>query len=119
MVGGNPMDKKTLKRAKYNKSEVRSAFLFLAPSLIAFIAFVVIPLIMVIGISFTKYNVLKPAQWNDYKNWIVLSKDKRFWNSLLVAGKFTVLIVPMHIFSNRLSRPSAIFILPDASSTKQ
>lgn len=91
------MAKNPLLKPKYRKSEVASAYCFLAPSLIAFIAFVVIPFIMVIGLSFTKYNVLKPAQWNDYKNWIVLSKDKRFWNSLIVAAKFTVLIVPMHM----------------------
>ena len=91
------MTKSPLQKTIYKKSEVKSAYFFLAPSLIAFLAFVVIPFIMVIGLSFTKYNVLKPAEWNNYKNWTVLIKDKRFWNSLVVSAKFTVLIVPMHM----------------------
>lgn len=79
------------------KREAISAYLFLAPSLIVFVCFVLIPLIYVFYLSFTKYNIITPAVFNDYKNWIRLTIDNRFVTTLINSGKFVVLLVPMHM----------------------
>lgn len=79
------------------RRETRDAWLFLLPSLIGFLCFVFVPLFIIFGISFTKYDVITPAVWNDFKNWIRLTIDKRFVATLLNSVKFTLLLVPMHM----------------------
>lgn len=89
----------TVERAlkRRNRKDTLSAYLFLAPALIIFCCFVLAPLFMVVYLTFHKYNVITPAQWNDYKNFIRLGMDPRIkltiWNSF----KMVMLICPMHI----------------------
>ena len=85
------------KISRERREEIVSAYLFLLPSLTGFLLFVFLPLCLVNGISFTKYNVITPAQWNDYKNWIILTKDQRFLMTLGNSVKFVLLLVPMHM----------------------
>lgn len=90
---------KTVQRAlkRRHRKETLSAYLFLAPSLVIYCCFVLVPLIMVVYLTFHKYNVITPAKWNDYKNFIRLGMDPRIkvtiWNSF----KMVLLICPMHI----------------------
>ncbi len=84
-----------LRRRKHK--DTLAACLFLAPTTIAFILFILLPLVIVIYISFTKYNVISPPQLNEFKNWIRLTKDKKFVISLTNSFKFLILLVPMHI----------------------
>lgn len=85
------------KRRSGARGEGRAAWLFLMPSLVGYLVFVVLPFIMVIGLSFTKYNIITPAQWNNYSNWILLKLDKRFLVTLGNSFRFLVLLVPMHM----------------------
>lgn len=84
------------------KGEARAAWLFLMPSLFGFLAFVLLPFVMVIGLSFTKYNIITPAQWNNFSNWILLRLDKRFLVTLGNSFKFLLLLVPMHMLMGLL-----------------
>lgn len=79
------------------KGEAVTAFVFLAPSLLTFLFLSVIPIGMIVYLSFYKYNIITPAVWNDYANWKILSLDKRFISTLLTSLKFVVLLVPMHM----------------------
>lgn len=54
------MDKKKHKH-KWDKKELKAAYLFTLPSFIGFMCFVLIPIIWVIVISFQKYNVFTGA----------------------------------------------------------
>ena len=85
------------KRRSGARGEGRAAWLFLMPSLVGYLVFVVLPFIMVIWLSFTKYNIITPAQWNNYSNWILLKLDKRFLVTLGNSFRFLVLLVPMHM----------------------
>lgn len=84
------------------KREAVAAYLFLAPSLFAFVAFVFIPLVVVVYISFTKYNVIQPPVFNEFKNWIRLTVDKKALTALVNSLKFLVLLVPMHLVASML-----------------
>ena len=84
------------------KREIAAGYLFLAPSLFAFLAFILIPLCLVIYISFTKYNVIRPAVFNDFKNWIRLTIDKKAWIALGNSFKFLILLVPMHVVASMI-----------------
>lgn len=82
---------------KRRRHETLSAYLFLTPAMLIYICFIIIPLIMVVYLTFHKYNVITPAVWNDFKNYLRLPLDKRvgltIWNSF----KMVMLICPMHI----------------------
>jgi len=84
-------------RKKRNAKRTIQAYLFLTPALTIFILFTLIPLFFVVYLSFTKYNIITPPLFNDYKNWIRLTIDKRFllifWNSV----KYVLLLVPLHM----------------------
>ena len=90
-----------VKRRRKHKDTL-TACLFLAPTTIAFLLFIFIPLVIVIYVSFTKYNVISPPQLNEFKNWIRLTKDKKFVISLTNSFKFLILLVPMHIVASML-----------------
>ncbi len=78
-------------------SDARAAWLFLLPSLAGFLLFVLLPFFMVLFISFTKYNIITPPEWNEYMNWVMLKLDKRFLVTLGNSVKFVLLLVPMHM----------------------
>ncbi len=86
-----------VKHRKNPNHDAQAAWLFLLPSLTGFVLFVVLPFIMVIYLSFMKYNIITPAKWNNYKNWIMLTLDKRFLLTLGNSAKFVLLLVPMHM----------------------
>ncbi len=78
-------------------SDARAAWLFLLPSLAGFLVFVLVPFFMVFFLSFTKYNIITPAKWNEYMNWVMLTLDKRFLVTLGNSVLFVLLLVPMHM----------------------
>lgn len=80
----------------------RAAFFFLLPSLLGFLVFVLLPLLMVIYLSFHKYNIITPASWNNYMNWTMLRLDKRFLTTLGNSARFVLLLVPMHMLAGLL-----------------
>ncbi|MDD3411215.1 MAG: sugar ABC transporter permease [Eubacteriales bacterium] len=84
------------------RGEERAAWMFLFPSVLGFICFVFIPMLMTLGISFTKYNVITPPQWTGAKNWIHLTLDKRLLTTLGNSAKYVLLLVPMHTLMSLL-----------------
>ena len=81
-------------------SSVWVPYLFLAPYLIVFTTFVLIPSVLGIWISFHDWDYLLPTKpWVGLDNYRSLfdpdSVDsERFWNSMLATGKFTLYSVP-------------------------
>lgn len=100
MVKTQPAKRRPVSKAR--RGEALSAYLFLAPSLLVYIALVFIPLIYVVYLSFTKYNIISPAVFNDCKNWIRLTMDIRFPITLKNSVKFVLLLVPMHMIMGLL-----------------
>lgn len=84
------MNKKRYKR-KWNKKELRAAYLFTLPSFIGFLCFVLIPIIWVIIISFQKYNVFTTAStWVGLKNYQKIFSDTRSLTALKNTLWYTV-----------------------------
>ena len=50
------------------RRRVRTAFLFLTPSLIGVVLFLVIPVIFVMVLSLTQWNLLTPIKWVGFSN---------------------------------------------------
>lgn len=63
-------------------SKTRYKIGFLIPTLLAYTVFIVLPITIAIGYSFTKYSGIGKARFNGLTNYIRLFRDKVFWKSL-------------------------------------
>lgn len=54
-------------------------WLFTTPALVCFLVFVLFPTLAMIGLSFTKYKMLRPPEWIGFENFVRLfTKDTKF-----------------------------------------
>lgn len=78
------------------RREAIEGWLYLSPWIIGFVLFVAGPLLASLVLSFTKYNVLRPAQFIGLKNYIVaFAEDPLFIPSLLRSFYYAALSVPL------------------------
>jgi multiple sugar transport system permease protein len=71
-------------------------WLFLLPALLFFIGYQVWPIIRVLWMSFTNFQLLsdKPAQWVGFDNYAQALHDPLMWASLGRAALFTIMFLP-------------------------
>lgn len=82
-------------RKFWNKPS-RSAYLFVAPSVILLMAFSVIPLFMAFGLSlFDAPITMSSAEFIGVDNYVETFRDSRFLNSLKITAIFTGIEVPV------------------------
>lgn len=111
--------------------EALTGLAYIAPSFLLLTVFSLIPLVMNVYFSFTKYNVMQPAEFVGLKNYVRLLKDEAIWASLKNTVIFTAVTVPAqtcislvvaaviaHLFHNRFGDfiKSSFFIPVIASS---
>ncbi|HAC60775.1 MAG TPA: sugar ABC transporter permease [Lachnospiraceae bacterium] len=86
---------KKLSGRKHN--ERKTAYMFVAPSVILLIAFLVVPMIYTIFYSGFKYQIMRPdaIKMIGFDNYRKLFADKNFWVSLKNTVYFTVIVVPV------------------------
>lgn len=86
------------KMIKYWNKPSRSAYLFLAPSVILLILFSVVPLIIAFGLSLFEVSItMDSARFIGLENFAEAFQDSRFINSLKVTAIFTGLEVPLQV----------------------
>ena len=73
----------------------RTAFAFLAPSLIGVVLFLLIPIIMVIGLSLVQWNMITPMKWVGLSNYVNIFAFDGFGHSLVVTGYYVLLNIPL------------------------
>ena len=71
------------------RREAIQGYLFILPWFIGFLVFTAGPLIAALGFSFTNWNGVSAMEWIGFENYIQLSQDSRFWQSLKVTLVFT------------------------------
>ena len=80
------------------RSETRTAYLFLAPSLLFFTLFVAVPIILTLFVlSFTNFSLISPVHFVGLDNFKALVTDPDFATVMLNTLKFISFIAPMHI----------------------
>jgi ABC-type sugar transport system permease subunit len=86
---------KKLSGRKHN--ERKTAYMFVAPSVILLIAFLVVPMIYTVFYSGFKYQIMRPdaIKMIGFDNYRKLFADKNFWVSLKNTVYFTVIVVPV------------------------
>jgi len=76
----------------------RYSYLFIAPTIILFMVFVLIPVIASFFLSFTRYNILSAPQWVGWDNYRqIFFHDPRFWKALKNTALYVIGVVPLGI----------------------
>ena len=93
----------------YNNNTV--GYVFLAPFVIGFLCFTIIPMISSLYYSCTNYNMIDKETWIGLKNYVNLFKDERFLNSIKVTLQYVFFSVPLKLafalfIAFLLTRPS-------------
>ncbi|MCY0898884.1 MAG: sugar ABC transporter permease [Firmicutes bacterium] len=70
---------------------------FLAPWIIGFTAFTVIPMATSLYYSFTSYSLGAPPQWIGAANWVAMVHDPLMWRSLWNSLYYTLGSVPLQL----------------------
>ena len=86
------------KGKKYFVKQRRAGVLFILPSMLIFIIFVFVPLIMSFIYSTQTFNMMfNNVKFVGASNYIKLICDSRFWNALKNTVFYTVCIVPLQV----------------------
>ncbi|MCU1517863.1 MAG: sugar transporter permease, partial [Pseudarthrobacter sp.] len=96
--------------------DLRIALFFIAPAMIGFIVFYVVPTIRGVYLSFTEYNILGDPEWVGVDNYTAIAKDPLFWNSLAVTGQYvflnivlqTALALGLALLMNKVAKSTLI-----------
>jgi multiple sugar transport system permease protein len=75
-----------------------TAFLFILPSLIGFTVFYAVPVVRALLISFTKWDLLSPAEFIGFANYVRLFQDGEFWHSMWVTLYYVMWNIPLETF---------------------
>lgn len=71
--------------------DLRSALLFVAPALLGFVLFYLVPTVRGLYLSFTDYSILGNPIWVGAKNYVKIFQDKLFWNAMGVTLEYVLL----------------------------
>lgn len=83
---------------RFDPDQQWEAYLFLLPSLLGFLLFVLIPVFVALGLSFFDWSLLSPAQFVGIDNYdYLLTRDPIFLKVLGNTLFFTVTIVPLQL----------------------
>lgn len=74
-----------------NQGDGRLAAVFVAPALLGFAVFLLWPTLRGVYLSFTRFNLLTPAQWVGLDNYVRMVNDPIFWDSLTVTVEYVVI----------------------------
>jgi len=81
----------TTTKPRRARDDTRLALLFILPALLGFLVFMVWPTLRGIYLSFTKFNLLTPPEFNGLDNYVRMVQDPVFWNALKVTIYYVVL----------------------------
>ncbi len=80
------------------RAETLEGVIFALPSILGFLFFALGPTIVSLYLSFTEYNILKPAAWIGLQNYIeAFTNDELFWTAVRVTAYYTVVSVPLNL----------------------
>lgn len=83
------------KKTVAQKEEGRTAFVMLVPMVGLLSIFVIIPLIYAVYVSFYQWNFYGQSTFIGLQNFKMVIEDPKFWNSIMVGLKFSLIVVPV------------------------
>ena len=80
------------------RREAITFYLLISPWLLGFLIFVLGPMIASLGLSFTRWDLLSPAEFIGLQNYEkMFTRDPLFWQALKVTAIYTVFYVPIEL----------------------
>ncbi|GAB2570301.1 carbohydrate ABC transporter permease [Gracilibacillus alcaliphilus] len=90
------------KKSSFNRYQSRAAYFLIAPTLILFVIFMVIPIGMAIFLSFTNYDIISSMEWVGLDNFKRLIDDAILWKTFRNVGLLTLFYVPLMVIISLL-----------------
>jgi multiple sugar transport system permease protein len=90
------------RRLTLAQREALSFYLCISPWLIGLAVLVAGPMLVSLGASFTRWDLLSSPEWVGMRNYVRMAGDDRFWQSLRVTVTFVLLYVPTEIIGGLL-----------------
>ncbi|GAA4206206.1 carbohydrate ABC transporter permease [Actinocatenispora rupis] len=92
---GTPGRARPPRFSRLRRSGSGIALLFVAPYLLLFVVFRILPTIAGMLLSLAKYQITGIVEWRGLDNFQRLFSDSLFWNALRVTAVYTVIAVPL------------------------
>ncbi|KAB8287564.1 carbohydrate ABC transporter permease [Bifidobacterium avesanii] len=87
-------------RGKHDSyTDNKPAYAFLAPWIVGAVCLSLLPMIVSVYLSFTKYNMLTSPKWVGVQNFTNLMKDTRYIHSLQVTFTYVIVSVPLQLLA--------------------
>ncbi|MCP4397483.1 MAG: sugar ABC transporter permease [bacterium] len=80
----------------YRKDNYRDALIFLAPTLLIYLMFMIGPIIASFVLSFTDYDIISPIQFIGLKNIVKFLRSARLHGIYLTTFKLAIMLVALH-----------------------
>lgn len=77
-----------------DRRDTAAGVAFLAPSLIGVGGFLLLPVVIVLGLSLARWDLVGPAHWAGLDNYRSVLTDPAFGRSLAVTAVFVLLVIP-------------------------
>jgi len=91
---------KVFKRNRRQRHLNLIGYIFIAPWLLGFLSFTVIPMVYSLCLSFTRYDILSSPLWIGLGNYSrILFKDDKFWQSLKITFSYVLFAVPLRLIA--------------------
>ncbi|MFD6288428.1 carbohydrate ABC transporter permease [Streptomyces sp. NPDC060205] len=97
--GTAPKPRSGRKRARDGGGDGALAALFIAPAMLGFLVFLFWPTLRGIYLSFTRFNLLTPAEWVGLDNYRRMVNDPIFWDSLKVTVEYVFINIGVQTVS--------------------
>jgi multiple sugar transport system permease protein len=82
-------------RISLQRREALWFYILISPFIIGLVAFTAGPMLASLYYSFTRYDIVSPAQWAGLENYAGLIDDEFFWKSLKTTTLYTLMSVPL------------------------
>lgn len=115
--------RKSVSRARRRRKETLTGLLFVAPALVGFLVFYLLPTLRAVQISLTDWNLMRAPKFVGLDNYVRLLGDDNFWHSAWVTLAYVLYNIPIQtalglllaVLSDRLARAvslRAVIIAP-------
>jgi multiple sugar transport system permease protein len=84
--------------SRQNRRSLALGLLFCSPWIISLLGLHLIPVALSFYYSFTDYNVLQPAKWVGFDNFVGLFQDQVFWQTVQNTLIYAVMSIPAGVF---------------------
>jgi multiple sugar transport system permease protein len=74
-----------------------NGYLFIAPWLIGFFAFTLIPILASLGLAFTQYDAMSAPTWVGVENFKQMLQDPRYWASVKATLYYVMTAIPLRL----------------------